>query len=97
MSFLINFMTTRVFVFRSISDPRAELFRFGLTSVGFRIGEYLLFLFLHTLLGLFYILALAPVLVVSLALKFFVYRIFVFNSVVDKDEELPVFRLSPWK
>ena len=95
-SFLINFVTIRVFVFRSIGAPRTELLRFGLTSAGFRIVEYLLFLCLHTLLDLFYVLALGIVLVVSLALKFYCYRVLVFSPVADKGDELQMFHLSRW-
>ena len=78
-AFCVNFLTTRLYVFGSDGRVGPQLARFALVSAGFRLGEYLAFLVLHTWLGLMYLVALALVLMVSIVLKFFVYRRFVFD------------------
>ena len=92
VAFIVNFLTTRLLVFRSSGNVTKELSRFVLVSLGFRIGEYLAFLVLHSILGVFYILAMAIVLVISLVLKFLTYRGYVFRS-----EELPHRPASAYK
>lgn len=79
-AFIVNFVTMRRVVFRSSDHPIPQLLRFAITNIAFRIGEYLLFVILHTLIGLFYMLALGFVLVCSFILKFLCYRVFVFMS-----------------
>ena len=56
VAFMVNFLTTRLFVFRSSGRAPGELARYALTSAAFRGGEYLGFLALHAL-GLVYYLA----------------------------------------
>lgn len=77
-AFFLNFFTTRSFVFRANGDPRHELMRFALASLVFRGLEYLVFLFVNNVIGLTYIYALLIVLLVSIPLKFFCYRLIVF-------------------
>ena len=77
-AFVMNFFTARLFVFRKKGSVKQQLGRFALVSFAFRSGEYLAFLFLHSLLGVQYMIANASVLFLSFCLKFFVYKIFVF-------------------
>ena len=79
IAFCVNFLTTRLYVFTSDGRVGPQLVRFALVSAGFRLGEYIAFLILHTWLGLMYLVALALVLIVSIVLKFFAYRQFVFD------------------
>ena len=78
VAFCVNFLTARFYIFRSGGHIGGQLVRFALVSAAFRIGEYLAFLVLHTWLGLMYLVALAAILFVSIVLKFFSYRHFVF-------------------
>lgn len=78
-AFVVNFVTIRYVVFRSLGDPVAELIRFAMTSLGFRVGEYVMFLLLHSIVGVFYVLALGIVLFASFVLKFLCYRFLVFT------------------
>lgn len=78
-AFVVNFVTVRQFVFRNTNDPFPQMVRFGLTSIVFRIVEYLFFLLLHSHLGVFYVVALIVTLVTSLVLKYLCYRYFVFG------------------
>jgi putative flippase GtrA len=77
-AFVMNFFVARLFVFRKKGPVKKQLGRFALVSFAFRSGEYLAFLFLHSVLGVQYMLATASVLFLSFCLKFFVYKIFVF-------------------
>jgi putative flippase GtrA len=79
VAFVVNFVTTRRFVFRSEGRAGGELWRFALTSAGFRLAEYLAFLGLHSL-GMVYFLAQALVLTMSFLLKFLVLRSFVYGD-----------------
>lgn len=77
--FLLNFFSTRVFVFRSKGDSRGEIARFAAMSLAFRGAEYVAFLFLNVVLGVQYLLALASVLCVSFCAKFLAQRRFVYR------------------
>jgi putative flippase GtrA len=77
--FALNFVTTRLYVFRSRGAPGGEMFRFALVSLAFRGGEYLAFLLLNVLFGMQYVLALMLVLGVSWCSKFLTYRQFVYR------------------
>ena len=77
-AFVMNFFTARWFVFRKTGSVKQQLGRFALVSFAFRSGEYLAFLFVHSVLGVQYMIANASVLFLSFCLKFFVYKIFVF-------------------
>lgn len=81
-AFLVNFLTVRIYVFRSTGKPAHELAQFAASSVVFRLSEYAAFWFIHNYFEVFYLLALAVVIVVSMALKFLFYRRFVFKPQV---------------
>lgn len=83
VAFIVNFVSTRVLVFRSTGRASGELLRFALTSLSFRGLEYLAYLALAWA-GVVYYLALAIVLAVSMVLKFLTYRSVVFNRSVDR-------------
>ena len=78
-AFVLNFITTRMFVFKSAGQARDELIRYTLTSAAFRIGEYLAFLVLHAL-GLVYYVAQVIVVLSTLALKFATLKLFVYRK-----------------
>lgn len=78
IAFVVNFFTTRVFVFRSSGRARTELRRFLGVSLAFRLGEYGLFLLLFSF-GLVYYLAQVIVLLLSFVLKFLTFKGFVYN------------------
>lgn len=77
---LVNFITLRRLVFRSIGHLPAEAVRFVIMTLCFRITEYICFLLLHSLLGLHYVLALAIILPTAMASKFLTLRGLVFRS-----------------
>jgi putative flippase GtrA len=78
IAFVVNFLTLRLYVFASESGATGQLAKFTLTSAGFRLGEYLFFLLGHNVLEFHYMYTLIATLVISVALKFVVYRFFVF-------------------
>lgn len=78
IAFLVNFLTVRFFVFRSAAPVWPQFFAFSLSVGGFRLLEYLAFLLLYRMLHMHYVVALAGILWVSFALKFFFHRKFVF-------------------
>ena len=71
---LINFLTLRLFVFRGKGSVRGDLMRYFGSAAVFRGLEYLGFLALFELAGLFYLTALIITLVVSTLIKFLWYR-----------------------
>jgi putative flippase GtrA len=79
VAFVVNFFTTRLFVFQSRGDSRQELWRFLGVNLGFRVTEYGLFLLLFSL-GLVYVVAQFIVLALSFVLKFIVQRRFVYRQ-----------------
>lgn len=76
---VLNFLTLKYYVYRNIGAWARQAIRFIMTSALFRVTEYLVFLLLHTFLGLNYMLALGTVLGASFLSKFFVYRVLVFD------------------
>lgn len=82
--FLLNFFTTRIFVFRSKGDSRGEMARFALMSLAFRGTEYAAFLVLNVVFGVQYLLALASVLCVSFCAKFVAQRRFVYRILASE-------------
>lgn len=76
---LINFLTLRLFVFRSSGTVRRDAFRYGASAVAFRGLEYISFLLLFQVAGLFYVTALVTTLCISTVAKFVWYR-FVFGA-----------------
>ncbi len=77
--FLLNFVTVRVFVFRSKAQPMFQFVKFAASSVLFRFAEYLMFLAAFRSLGLHYLVALLLALTVSFVAKFFFQRAYVFR------------------
>ena len=71
---LMNFLTLRAFVFRSSGSLRRDVVRYGASAVVFRGLEYLSFLLLFELAGLFYVTALVITLLASTVIKFIWYR-----------------------
>jgi putative flippase GtrA len=79
-AFVVNFVTGKFYVFRRQGSAKAQFGRFTLVSLLFRVCEYLLFLLLHNGFDVQYMIANIAVLLLSFCLKFFVYKIFVFND-----------------
>ena len=76
----VNFFVGRHYIWGAQAGHAASQFaRFSVSAAGFRIGEYVGFLVLHTLLHFPYLLVAAMVLAVSSVFKFFFYgsRVFV--------------------
>lgn len=78
-AFIINFLTTRYYVFKAGSGVNGQAVRYAVTSVAFRVSEYLAFLVLHSLLNIYYAFALVLIMLTSLVFKFLVNRIYVFR------------------
>jgi putative flippase GtrA len=79
-AFLVNFLLARRYVFRSRTNVLPQLFRFAAANLAFRLVEYLAFLALYNWAGLFYVLAIAIVLLSSFVIKFVIYRFYVFGA-----------------
>lgn len=79
-AFVFNFVTMRLFVFRSDGGAGWELLRYVLAALAFRLLEYGLFLLLNRWLGLMYVASLGLILAISTVLKFGFYRSFVFRG-----------------
>ena len=73
IAFFVNFLSMRRLVFRSERGARRDLATYALSSLVFRLGEYLAFLLLAAI-GVYYIVALLGVLALSAITKFFWYR-----------------------
>jgi len=80
--FSISFVACRYVVFENAweGDPRNQAFLFLISSLGFRGTEYMAFLLLHSVLGIYYLVALPTILVVSFFAKFLYYRRAVFAA-----------------
>ena len=76
---LLNFVTVRMFVFRSQGSVRGDMARYMGSALAFRAIEYSCFLVLFELAGLFYVTALVITLVASTLIKFLWYR-FIFSA-----------------
>jgi putative flippase GtrA len=76
---LMNFVTLRLFVFRSRRRAREDVFRYAASAVVFRGLEYASFLLLFELVGVFYVTALVITLCASTVAKFIWYR-FLFGA-----------------
>ena len=77
---LMNFITLRLFVFRGKGSIRGDLMRYFGSAAMFRGLEYLSFLALFELAGLFYLTALVITLIASTMIKFVWYRFIFGNS-----------------
>lgn len=78
-AFILNFFTTKHFVFNSKGNRYKEAALYGASSLFFRGAEYIAFLLLFNLLHLHYMVALVMVLVTSAAFKFLAYKFVVFK------------------
>lgn len=81
--FAVNFAAMRQWVYRDTRhrhDAGAQLLKCALVSAGVRTGEWLAFLVLHSLLGVYYLVAIAAIMVGSFAMKFMVYDRLVFGA-----------------
>ena len=76
--FIINFIILRVFVFKSEGPAGFAVIKFFLASIFFRGFEYALFIVIFNL-GVYYIISLTISMVVSVVLKYFVYKNIVYN------------------
>jgi putative flippase GtrA len=82
--FSISFVACRHGVFENAraGDPRSQAFFYLMSSLGFRGTEYIMFLLLHSFLGIYYIVALPTILIISFFAKFLYYRRIVFGGSV---------------
>ncbi|MGD8451832.1 MAG: GtrA family protein [Phycisphaerae bacterium] len=80
--FVMNFFIMRHFIFAGgrAGHPGRQLALHAAAAVGFRGGEYLAFLGLHTVLGLYYIWAMITVQTASFFAKYVFYGTVVFGS-----------------
>jgi putative flippase GtrA len=72
---LLNFVMIRSFVFRSKRARSRDLFYYVASAATFRGVEYVIFLILYRLAGLFYVAALLLTLGLSTLVKFVWYRL----------------------
>ena len=80
--YFFNFFVFRYYVFEaSVGSGRQQFWRFLGTSIGFRGGEYVAFLGVHSLGGIDYRVAVIGILGVSMVAKFLFYPVFVFRQV----------------
>jgi putative flippase GtrA len=84
IAFVVNFFTTRLFVFKSGGSARRELWRFLGVSLTFRLAEYGFFLLLFGF-GMVYFAAQFIVLASSFVLKFLVQKYFVYRPTDSED------------
>jgi hypothetical protein len=78
--FVLNFILFRFFIFEDSFTPlSAQFINYSLFAAGFRLSEYLVFLFFHTFIGIDYKLVTTCTLVISSITKYFAYR-FLFNK-----------------
>lgn len=77
---LLNFALSRIYIFRSIESARSQLLRFVAVALTMRGAEYVLFLLLLRMMHVPYLLAMAASMVVSLGIKFIIYRTWVFRT-----------------
>ncbi len=77
--FALNFFLARHYVFSARDGcARTQFVRFLISALSVRFLEYLAFLFLHSLLGVHYLVAATMILVISFVAKFFLFSRFVF-------------------
>lgn len=76
--FIINFIALRGFVFKSKGPAGFAVIKFFMSSLFFRGFEYGLFIIILNL-GVHYIISLTFSMIVSVVLKYFVYKNIVYN------------------
>lgn len=81
ITFGVNFLGARFYVYKSTYMPMGrQLGAFLLSSLGFRGLEYAAFLILHSLLGMYYLLASILIMTISFICKFLFYRSTIFKA-----------------
>jgi len=78
-AYAANFFNNRTWVFNSDAKALPQVGRFLSVSLLFRLAEYLVFLLLHAMLGLHYLIAVLISLFSFYFIKFFVYKKMVFT------------------
>lgn len=84
----MNFLTLRLFVFRSSGPVRTHVVRYAVSAVVFRGLEYASFLVLFEVIHLFYVTALVVTLFASTLTKFIWYRYIFGQSVRGPERSL---------
>ena len=79
-AYAVNFFNNRRWVFASDAEAFPQVVKFLSVSLVFRLAEYLVFVLLHIILGLHYLLAVLISLFSFYFIKFFVYKKLVFTS-----------------
>jgi putative flippase GtrA len=83
--FVMNFLMFRFYVFDGRSDqPGKQVGLFLGTSIVFRLVEYLGFLLVHSVLGVYYLLAIVLVQGSTFVIKYFVYGGWIFKRTPSK-------------
>ncbi|MBV5308286.1 GtrA family protein [Chromatium okenii] len=77
---LVNFFTVRYFVFAVNGSVAKQVGRFIFSSMIFRALEYVIFLLIFSLMQINYILAIVITLSLSLLVKFYFQKFFVFEK-----------------
>ena len=72
--FLFNFISVRIYVFRSKENALYQLIKFAIFGAMFRGLEYAVFLIMFRVTGIHYTICLIAVLTVSFVAKFFFHR-----------------------
>ena len=82
--FLINFFLFRFFIFKGHLVPIFEqFFKYSSFALGFRLSEYLFFLFWHTYIGIDYKFVTVLTLIIFAIIKYFAYD-FLFSRNPEK-------------
>jgi putative flippase GtrA len=78
---VLNFLACRHLVFEATGDGTgSQLLRFVVSSLGFRSAEWVAFVIIHSIAGMYYLSAVVVVLLVSFFVKFFFFRSVVFRA-----------------
>lgn len=85
-AYCINFLTARYIIFTNSESWSRQLMRFIITSSSFRLCEYLGFVILIGVIGVYYLFALAVTLATSFILKFVIYKSWVFGTTGPKGD-----------
>ena len=85
--FLMNFVLARKFVYKSKGRLVGEFAGFLSTALGFRVVEYILFIILNTVVGIYYITSILLVAIMSFITKYFAYKFFVFDERREMEKE----------
>lgn len=89
---LISFFACRYVIFKTASEGnvKSQALWYLVSTLGFRGAEYLAFLLVHTMLGVYYLVAILGILSVSFFAKFFCYHRMVFVTVGGRSASVEV-------